>query len=105
MSVSDMSARTLDLSLEAPEVIRPRRDVDVPVRIAGLARGEQAMLTLAAVDEGVLRLTKFASPDPAAYFFGKRRLALALRDDYSRMLDANLGAADALAATRSAAKA
>ena len=45
------------------------------------------MSTLAAVDEGILQLTKFVSPAPADYYFGKRRLAVDIRDDYGRLID------------------
>ncbi|MHA7872295.1 MAG: alpha-2-macroglobulin family protein, partial [Hyphococcus sp.] len=45
------------------------------------------------VDEGILRLTKFTSPDPVDYYYGKKRLGVDVRDDYGRMLNANLGAA------------
>ncbi|MGH6997527.1 MAG: alpha-2-macroglobulin family protein, partial [Phenylobacterium sp.] len=48
--------------------------------------------TLAAVDEGILQLTKFQSPDPVKWYFGKRALTLNYRDDYGRLLDPNLGA-------------
>ncbi|HTI68050.1 MAG TPA: alpha-2-macroglobulin family protein, partial [Caulobacteraceae bacterium] len=52
--------------------------------------------TLAAVDEGVLRLTHQKNPDPIAWYFGKRALGLSYRDDYGRLLDPNLGAAGAV---------
>ena len=45
-------------------------------------------LTLAAVDDGVLQLTDFKAPDPAGHFYGKRRLAFAMRDLYGRLIDA-----------------
>ena len=48
------------------------------------------------MDEGILRLTHQANPDPAAWYFGKRALGLAYRDDYGRLLDPNLGAAAAI---------
>ena len=54
---------------------------------------EDSYVTVAAVDEGILLLTGFQSPDPAKYFFGKRRLGVDLRDDYGRLLDPNMGAA------------
>ncbi len=88
----DVSARTLTLSLDAPAAARPRERLELPVRVDGVARNEEVMLTLAAVDEGILRLTKFASPDPTKYYFGKKRLGVAVRDDYGRILDANLAA-------------
>lgn len=89
----DMAAQTFKVSVEAPELVRPRQKVNAPVKIAGAARGEEVRLTIAAVDEGILRLTKFVSPDPVAHYYGKKRLGVDLRDDYGRILDANLGAA------------
>ncbi len=88
----DMTSKTLDVSFDAPEVFRPRQQLDLPVKVDGAAPGSEVMLTLAAVDEGILRLTKFASPDPKAHYFGKKRLGVAIRDDYGRILNANLGA-------------
>ncbi|MEQ8751582.1 MAG: alpha-2-macroglobulin family protein, partial [Amphiplicatus sp.] len=88
----DMSARKLAVSVDAPELLRPRQKVDMPVTIAGAQRGEKVMLTLAAVDEGILRLTKFTSPDPVNYYYGKKSLGDDVRDDYGRILHANLGA-------------
>ncbi len=89
----DMSAKTFNVSVDAPELVRPRQKINAPVKIAGAARGEEVRLTIAAVDEGILRLTKFASPDPVAHYYGKKRLGVDVRDDYGRILDANLGAA------------
>ena len=45
-----------------------------------------AWVTLAAVDEGILRLTRFVSPDPAPHFLGRRRLGLDIRDDWGRLI-------------------
>jgi len=89
----DMSARELGVSLDAATLVRPRQKITMPVKIAGAQRGEEIMLTIAAVDEGILRLTKFVSPDPIEHYYGKKRLAVEVRDDYGRILDANLGAA------------
>lgn len=89
----DMSGRKLAVSLDTETLVRPRQKMTAPVKIAGAQRGEEIMLTIAAVDEGILRLTKFVSPDPVEYYYGKKRLAVEIRDDYGRILDANLGAA------------
>lgn len=89
----DMGGRTLDVAVNTPDLLRPRQKITAPVKIGGAAKGEAVMLTIAAVDEGILRLTKFESPDPTAYYYGKKQLAVELRDDYGRILDANLGAA------------
>ncbi|WP_372622991.1 alpha-2-macroglobulin family protein [Falsiroseomonas sp.] len=81
----DPAARRLDVAIEAPDLARPRTRVEVPVRLAGVAGGS-ARLTLAAVDEGILRLTNFRSPDPVAHFLARRRLGLDIRDDYGRLI-------------------
>ena len=47
---------------------------------------------VAAVDVGILNLTKYKAPDPEAWFFGQRRLGIELRDLYGRLIDGSLGA-------------
>jgi len=86
----DPAVRTLDVTLDAPAVIKPRGPVEVGVKVAAANGGtpEDAYVTLAAVDEGILRLTDFASPQPGKHFFGKRMLGLDIRDDYGRLIDA-----------------
>ncbi|MGE3301638.1 MAG: alpha-2-macroglobulin [Hyphomonadaceae bacterium] len=89
----DMSARTIKVDLaQNLSVVRPRQRVSVPITVSGAPGGENVRLTLAAVDEGILGLTKFKSPDPAAWYFGKKALGVGLRDDYGRLLNPNLGA-------------
>lgn len=82
--------RTFEVEIDAPELIRPGRAQSVSVSVTGGPR-EKAFVTLAAVDEGILRLTKFSSPDPTDWYFGKKALGVALYDDYGRLLDPNLG--------------
>lgn len=89
----NMEARKLAVSLGTSALVRPRQNITAPVKIGGIVRGEDVMLTIAAVDEGILRLTKFQSPDPVDYYYSKKRLGVEVRDDYGRILDANLGAA------------
>ena len=88
----DMSARTLDVAINAPDLIRPRQKQSVSIDVDGAAPGERLHMSLAAVDEGILRLTKFKSPDPAGHFYAQKRLGVETHDDYGRILNANLGA-------------
>jgi len=92
----DASTRTLALALAAPDVVRPRRSAEIPVKVAGLAAGEEAYVTLAAVDEAVLKLTEFDSPAPEKYYFGKRQLGVELRDLYGRLIDPRANAVGVL---------
>jgi hypothetical protein len=80
----DPAPRTLAVTIDAPPLVRPRQRVEVPVRV-GNAQGP-VWLTLAAVDEGILRLTNFTSPDPVGHFLGRRRLGVDIRDDYGRLI-------------------
>ena len=86
----DMSARTIGLTINAPEIARPRQTRRITVDLDTRLR-EPVYVTLAAVDEGILQLTKFKSPDAVKHFFGKKRLGVSLYDDYGRLLDPNLG--------------
>jgi uncharacterized protein YfaS (alpha-2-macroglobulin family) len=83
----DPAPRTLGVTVSGPAVVRPRAPVEVPIKVAGLVKGEEAYVTLAAVDEAVLKLTDFTSPAPADYFYGKRKLGVDLRDLYGRLID------------------
>ncbi len=91
----DNAPRTLGIALGVPDKVRPRQKITVPVRLSGLAN-ETAFVTLAAVDEGILQLTDFVSPDPADHYFGKRRLGVMMRDDYGRLIRAEKGAVGSL---------
>ncbi len=77
----DPAARTLAVAVETPPVLRPRGKATVAVRTA-----PGAWLTLAAVDEGVLRLTNFVTPDPVEHFMGRRALGVDIRDEWGRLL-------------------
>ncbi|HUJ03338.1 MAG TPA: alpha-2-macroglobulin [Rhizomicrobium sp.] len=92
----DNSARTLMTLIGGPKKIAPRQHLVIPVTVKGLDQGEDAYLTLAAVDEGILQLTDYKSPDPAHYYFGKRRLGVGMRDDYARLIKPEKGAIGSL---------
>jgi uncharacterized protein YfaS (alpha-2-macroglobulin family) len=88
----DPGRRKLTVDINTPAKLDSKAEVAVPIVVRGLGLGQRAHVTIAAVDEGILRLTKFQSPDPATWYFGKRALTLDYRDDYGRLLDPNLGA-------------
>jgi len=88
----DPKGRKLTVELGTPTKLNSREIVEVPVTVKGAGLGQRAKVTIAAVDEGILRLTKFDTPDPVKWYFGKRALTLDYRDDYGRLLDPNLGA-------------
>lgn len=83
----DPALSTLPLTLDAPATIRPGGVLEVPVTVAGLAPGEEAFVTVAAVDAGILNLTGYRAPDATAYFLGQRRLGAEMRDLYGALID------------------
>jgi uncharacterized protein YfaS (alpha-2-macroglobulin family) len=83
----DTKPVTLDVALTAPEKTLPGRTFTVPVRIGGLAAGEEARVTVAAVDVGILNLTRYEAPAPEKWFNAQRRLGLEVRDLYGRLID------------------
>jgi len=85
----DPGARKLDVALSPPEKTEPRQTLSIPVAVSG-ASG-QAHVMVAAVDVGILNLTRYEAPDPEAWFFGQRQLGLELRDLYGRLIDGSLG--------------
>jgi uncharacterized protein YfaS (alpha-2-macroglobulin family) len=90
---ADTGARRLDISLSQPIArIGSRSTLTVPVAIANAPRGETVRLTIAAVDQGILQITNYQSPDPVDWYFSRRALGVDVRDDYGRLLNPNLGA-------------
>ena len=86
----DPKPRSLEIGMTVPEFMEPRQKVEIPVTVANLA-GKGAYVTLAAVDEGILQLTDFVTPDPVDHYFGKRRLGLEIRDLYGQLIDGSEG--------------
>lgn len=85
----DDAPRRLDVKLDAPAEWRPRQTVQLPVTLSGAdgsSGGKGVTLTVAAVDEGILQLTDFETPDPVAWYLGKRRLGLDMLDVYGRLI-------------------
>ncbi|SNX69672.1 hypothetical protein SAMN05878503_104157 [Cereibacter ovatus] len=84
--------RALAARIETAPEAAPRGPLEVAVRVEGLAAGETAFATLAAVDAGILNLTGFAAPDPQDHYFGQRKLGVGIRDLYGRLIDGMTGA-------------
>jgi uncharacterized protein YfaS (alpha-2-macroglobulin family) len=88
----DRKARTISVELQLPQLVRPNSRMRVPVKLAGLAAGEEARLVIAAVDVGILNLTGYKPPAPDDYFLGQRALSAEIRDLYGQLIDGMQGA-------------
>ena len=79
-------------ALLLPALLRPNSALRIPVRVGGLAPGEQARMVVAAVDVGILNLTGYKPPAPDDYYLGQRRLTAEIRDLYGQLIDGMQGA-------------
>ena len=88
----DREAEKLSVSFDTPEKIISRKTLNLPIQVHGLNVGEKAFVTIAAVDEGILQLTNFATPEPHKFYFGQRKLGIGIRDLYSKLIQGKEGA-------------
>ena len=84
-------AHTLGVALDLPKAIRPETTLRIPVKLAGLAAGEEARVVVSAVDVGILNLTNYKVPAPDAYYLGQRKLSAEIRDLYGQLIDGMQG--------------
>ncbi len=82
----DAKDRQLKVNIDAQASYTPRQSVNIPITVIGAENQKQAFVTLTAVDEGILQITRFSSPDPLRYFYAQQQLGLSLRDIYGRLI-------------------
>jgi alpha-2-macroglobulin len=87
----DKKARTLQVNLTPPALVRPNTTMKLPVKLTGLNPGEDAKIVVAAVDVGILNLTNYKPPAPDDYYLGQRRLTAEIRDLYGQLIDGMQG--------------
>ncbi|KAA0073328.1 alpha-2-macroglobulin [Tardiphaga sp. P9-11] len=87
----DKKARTIDVALSPPALIRPSTTLKLPVKLGGLNPGEDAKIVVAAVDVGILNLTNYKPPAPDDYYLGQRRMTSEIRDIYGQLIDGMQG--------------
>jgi uncharacterized protein YfaS (alpha-2-macroglobulin family) len=94
----DRPARTIEVKLDVPKLMRPRGTLQTHVTLAGLTPGEAAHVTVSAVDVGILNLTNYVTPDPEDYIFGQHLLSGDWRDLYGYLIDGMQGTRGAITA-------
>ncbi|MGE8496481.1 MAG: alpha-2-macroglobulin family protein [Pseudomonas sp.] len=89
----ERAPRKLALSLQAPEKMRPKQALSVKVqaRNADGSVPEQVNVLLAAVDVGILNITRYATPDPFASLFGRKAYGADQLDVYGQLIEAGQG--------------
>ncbi len=81
----DNTPRQLAVSFNAPDEVRPQGPLTVDFQVEG-NRQDRPYVTVAAVDEGILQLNDFQSPDPFAHFYGKKQLSVDTYDMHGALL-------------------
>ncbi len=83
----------LQPQIRMPEVLRPETDFNVTVSEKS---GKPMTYTLAIVDDGLLDLTNFKTPDPWNEFYSREALGIRTWDMYDNVLGASAGAYSSL---------
>ena len=87
LNVEDEETK-IDLDIEAPEQVRPNEKFTVKVRNKN---NNKVDFTIAVVDEGLLDITAFKTPNPWDYFFKKVANAITMFDNYSEIIGKPFG--------------
>lgn len=78
----------LEPILDTPDEVRPEGKVEVSVKEKS---GRPMTFTLAVVDEGLLDLTNFKTPDPWNFFFARQALGVNTMDLFDNVIGAYAG--------------
>lgn len=79
------AARRLTPVIEMPETVKPESEVTIKVREKN---GRKMSYVLALVDEGLLGLTRFKTPDPYGYFNATEALGVRTWDMFDYVIGA-----------------
>lgn len=82
----DHSPRRLAPEIRVGDRARPGESTRVTVAIPDWKAGQSGVVHLWAVDEGILQITDFGTPDPFEHFFANRRQETQSGDSYSALL-------------------
>ncbi|MDP8206159.1 MAG: MG2 domain-containing protein [Candidatus Electryonea clarkiae] len=80
----DMSMKRINIAIDAPAKTLPGKPLQITLTLPGEARN--AKVTIAAIDEGILQLTDFSTPEPYGFFYGKRRLEVDTYDIFNLLM-------------------
>ena len=97
-------SKIINLSLDYTKKAHSLSTVSILVHSDNV-KSKSSYVTLSAVDEGVLHLTRYDSANPRDYFWGQKRLGIKIRDVYAELIktmgahaEFSVGAGDELTA-------
>ncbi|MEI8013074.1 MAG: MG2 domain-containing protein, partial [Candidatus Omnitrophota bacterium] len=80
--ILDHKEHQLVVKVNAPDKVEPGKTLKLDIETAG----EPSELSVAVVDDGILRLTSFKTPDPYEFFYAKRSNGILTTDIYSLLV-------------------
>jgi uncharacterized protein YfaS (alpha-2-macroglobulin family) len=85
--IVDCSDMKLDVEITSPEKIKPAEENTFKVKLTDLnGKGTPGQITVMLVDEGVLGLTNFKTPNFYEHYTRKRALTLLVNDIYDQLM-------------------
>ena len=66
-----LSKRKVDINLKTPEMVRPGEEVEISYKTSGNAK-----IVIYAVDQGILQVADYRTPNPLSFFFKKSALEI-----------------------------
>jgi len=80
--------KKLTVQADLPSESRPLKPLEISIHVADNSGkpASSAQVTVALVDEGILQLTGFDSPDPMDFFYGKKKLNVDTYDMFAWLL-------------------
>lgn len=79
-------ASKIDFKIKTPQAIKSNQPLQVEVEIPSKA-GTPLNMAVAVVDEAILSLVGYKTPDPFAHFFGQKQLPYEVRDSYGLLIN------------------
>jgi uncharacterized protein YfaS (alpha-2-macroglobulin family) len=75
----------VEVTVKTPNVIQPEKEFEAKVCLSKSIKNP--FVTIAVVDEAILQLTEFKTPDPFDYIYDQTKLAFTVRDSYGQLIN------------------
>jgi len=79
--------RKLAVSVDLPNIIRPLKEITIPVHVQQADTDQETWVTLSLVDKGIINLSRFQPENPYDFYYGQKRYQADVIDLYSRLYD------------------
>lgn len=86
----DTSNRQLNVTIDTPVQVEPETVVPIKIKMdkPSVQKDKKVTVLVSAVDSGVLNITDYVTPDPYAWFLGRKRFNVDFNDVYGSLIEA-----------------